>query len=311
MSLYTTIQQQQPQKTDTPQKSLRIGGSEAAAVIGHHPWLTPVQLWLKKKGLLETPENEAMRWGSLLEPVVAEEYARRAGVELVEYQLELAPEEFPWAIAHVDYVGVDAKGEAFVLEVKTTRFFDEKWGQPGTDEVPVHYFLQVQHYMHLGGWKRAVIAALGATSELRVYEIPYAPDIANALMEAERRFWENHLLNDVEPPAVDPKDADLLYPHSNGKSVTATPEILKTLEELRALKARIRDLDTQRKELEATVKAFMKEAVALVDEDTGEVLATWKVQRSRKLDTRRLKEEMPDIYAKYAKESESRVFRLK
>ena len=43
----------------------------------------------------------------------------------------------------------------------------------------------------------------------------------------------------------------------------------------------------------------------------GEKLATWKTQTTKRLDSKRLKEELPDIATQYTKETETRVLRLK
>lgn len=42
----------------------------------------------------------------------------------------------------------------------------------------------------------------------------------------------------------------------------------------------------------------------------GNRLATWKTQTPKRLDGKRLKEELPDIAAEYTKTTESRVLRL-
>jgi putative phage-type endonuclease len=66
-----------------------IGGSDVSAICGLNPWRSPLSVYLEKTGQIEAAEeNEAMRWGTLLEPVVAKicppektaEYALKAVV---------------------------------------------------------------------------------------------------------------------------------------------------------------------------------------------------------------------------------------
>jgi putative phage-type endonuclease len=59
-----------------------IGGSDIAAILGLSPWRTPLDVYRDKVDGAEQPETEAMRWGRLLEDVIAREYAVRAGVRI-------------------------------------------------------------------------------------------------------------------------------------------------------------------------------------------------------------------------------------
>jgi predicted phage-related endonuclease len=62
-----------------------LGASDAAAALGLSPYCSPLQLYLRKIGSLpEQEETEAMRWGTLLEPLLAREYTRRTGLPLPE-----------------------------------------------------------------------------------------------------------------------------------------------------------------------------------------------------------------------------------
>src|SRR5690349_8562125 len=65
---------------DTPEwHALRaggIGGSEIAAVVGLSKWTSAFELWHRKRGAIgQQAQNEAMEWGSRLEPVIAAKFA--------------------------------------------------------------------------------------------------------------------------------------------------------------------------------------------------------------------------------------------
>ena len=50
-----------------------VGGSDSAAVCGLSRYSSPLEVWLQKTGRKPaTPDNEAMQWGRLLEPIVRE-----------------------------------------------------------------------------------------------------------------------------------------------------------------------------------------------------------------------------------------------
>jgi hypothetical protein len=63
-----------------------IGASDAAAAVGISPYQSPLELWMIKTGrdaLLPTPDPDDIQsplyWGTLLEPKVAEAYAKITG----------------------------------------------------------------------------------------------------------------------------------------------------------------------------------------------------------------------------------------
>ncbi|HEX7052017.1 MAG TPA: YqaJ viral recombinase family protein, partial [Longimicrobiales bacterium] len=61
-----------------------IGSSDAATVAGLNRWKTPLDLYLEKRGIVEPePAGEAAEWGTILEPVLLREFARRNGVNVV------------------------------------------------------------------------------------------------------------------------------------------------------------------------------------------------------------------------------------
>ena len=59
-----------------------IGGSEAAAILGMSPWKSEYQLWLEKTGSAkpeDISDKDVVHFGTMLEPLVAEEFCRREG----------------------------------------------------------------------------------------------------------------------------------------------------------------------------------------------------------------------------------------
>src|SRR5690606_6883149 len=84
-------------------RSRGIGGSEIAAIAGVSPWDTPLSVYLRKIG--ELPEKEATSatyWGSILEPVVADEYKRRhPGYRVERVNAVLQHPDVPYFLANV------------------------------------------------------------------------------------------------------------------------------------------------------------------------------------------------------------------
>lgn len=62
-----------------------IGGSDVAAIMGLNKWKSAYQIWLEKTeqvGLSES-DSEPAYWGTVLEEVVAKEFAVRTGKKSV------------------------------------------------------------------------------------------------------------------------------------------------------------------------------------------------------------------------------------
>jgi len=179
-----------------------IGGSDAACVVGLNPYKLPLQLYLEKRGELaeaDLSDNAAVRWGNLLEDVVADHFAETTGKSVRRNAELLRSEQWPWMIAHIDRELVD---EDAILECKTAGSFVSKdeWGKTGTDQVPEHYLLQCQHYLAVTGRSRAYLAVLIGGRDFRTYILDRDQDLIEALAVEEGAFWQMCL--DGKPPEV-------------------------------------------------------------------------------------------------------------
>ncbi len=61
-----------------------IGSSDSAAVVGLSPYKSPLELWMEKTGRKapdDLSDNEAVFWGSTLEPVIAQVYGEKTGAK--------------------------------------------------------------------------------------------------------------------------------------------------------------------------------------------------------------------------------------
>ena len=288
-----------------------IGGSDAGSVLGLNPYRTPLDLYLEKVGDRSPPDlsdNESVRWGTLLEDLVAREFADRTGLKVRRRNQTLRHREHDFMLAHIDRHIV---GEPVGLEVKTTGFFAGKaLGDDGSDEVPDQWLAQVAHYLEVTGFDAFYIAALVGGQQLRIFRIERNPDLAKMLVERERWFWEECVQKRMPPPPTTFEDLKALHPTDDGSVVTATPEVLEAVDRLREVKAQAKEIDTETKDLELRIKTHLGDAAALTDE-AGKTLATWKTQQSTRLDQKALKAEEPDTFERFQTTSSMRVLRVK
>lgn len=218
-------------------RSRGLGGSEIAAVVGLSPWQSRFSLWHLKRGTIgKQQENAGMRWGTLLEPVVADYWASRHA-DLVSIAAgTYRHHEREWQIANPDRL-VSTEGEFWnvlpdqslgepnhsaILEVKTAHQYDaHEWGH-GPEDIPPYYRCQVLWYLDTLELPVAHMAVLIGGSDYREYEIPYAAEEAEWLREQGREFWQS--VTDGQQPDIDGSDATYqavreLHPQINGDTV--------------------------------------------------------------------------------------------
>jgi putative phage-type endonuclease len=174
------------------QRQQGIGGSDAAAALGLSRFKTQYQLYLEKRGELRAEDldgKEFIRFGNLMEEVIAREYARRNAVRVRRRNAILAHAKYPWMRANVDRL---IEGQRTGLECKNVdamAFRFGEWGEPGTDEVPDEYLFQCAHYMAVLDYPEWHLAACVGGNKLKTYIIVRDAELEEMLIEQEHAFW--------------------------------------------------------------------------------------------------------------------------
>ncbi|WCK53870.1 YqaJ viral recombinase family protein [Aneurinibacillus sp. Ricciae_BoGa-3] len=286
-----------------------IGGSDAAAIAGLSKYKSPVVVYLEKTGQLKQDEpGEAAYWGNVLEDIVAKEFSSRTGLKVKRRNAVLQHPEYPFMLANVDRLIV---GEQVGLECKTaSAYLKELWEG---DEVPIQYLIQCQHYMAVTGFQSWWIAVLVGGNTFIHKKIDRDEELIAQLIDIEKNFWENHVLAQV-PPVLDGSEASTellkkIHPVGEPESETELPlEADDLLERLDYAKSEAKAAEERVAEIENQLKAMIG------DFETGiasQHIITWKNVESRRIDSKALKTEHPDIYERFAKVSTSRRFSVK
>lgn len=130
-----------------------IGGSDAAAVCNLSRYSSALDVWLlKTRRKAATPDNDAMLFGRLLEPIIRKEFERRVGLAVVEC---------PFMCANIDGVVTEKDGTKALLEIKTTNS-STTTKELEEEGVPVEWYIQMQHYMAVCDLTIGYLAVLGA-----------------------------------------------------------------------------------------------------------------------------------------------------
>jgi len=282
-----------------------IGSSEIGTIMGVNPFQTPYDLWLRKTGRETFEGNEATRRGQLLEPVVAQMFVDKTGIEIEEGGEDVTiyyAEDFMSASPDRFYL---SNGERAILEIKTTAM------DVDADNLPMYWFCQLQWQMGVIGVNKGAIAWLGNRFIFDYLEFDFDADFFNNMKEAAREFWQL-VQNDEQPSLTTTGDVLKAYPsHKDGKYIVAGQSIATIHKQLKGLQAEKKAIDGKIDELKEQVQLVMNDAEAVLENEKP--IFTWKKAKDRvSLDAKTLKAEMPDVFKKYSKVSTgSRTFLIK
>lgn len=288
-------------------RTMGIGASEAASVLGLNPWETPYQLWRRKKGL-DAPkvENFAMKAGHYLEDAVSKFFADESHCTIIKSStddftildpehpmLRVSPDRTFWRLGarHNDK-------EKSILECKTTQMSIDP------DNIPKHWFCQLQMNLGVGEYKDGALAWLTMGREFGCVDVEFNPDFYEWMKGELITYWERYIIGDQVPTSVTAEDVMLKFgKHTAGKDKVATNEITEQIERLKAIKKEAKTFDTEAKEIENNLKLFFEDAESIVD-GNGRTLATWKAPKpSVTFDKKKFQAENPDLYSSYCEET--------
>jgi predicted phage-related endonuclease len=194
------------------------GASEAAALLGVHPWLTIGQLWALKSGRLEPdPENAAMRRGKYLEAtalcILADERPDSFFTDL-ENRLGATPDAFAGKPPDILETGI-----CQIKSVAPHTFKREWLNDAGDVDIPLHVTVQTLMEMHLTGCTWAVVAALVVDSGIALHVLDVKPidGLIETLIEKNREFWQM-VESGTRPPLDYERDGALIARLNPGQS---------------------------------------------------------------------------------------------
>jgi len=250
-----------------------IGASEAGIVMGLNKFISPYQLWMIKTGKMQQEDISDLPqvyWGSIHEEPIAQHYAKIMNCKVHRVNDTLFHKEYPFILCHLDR---KISNVSKILECKFAMFARDDWGQSGSDIVPLTYIVQVQHQLAVTGYEEADLAVLIGGWDFRVYHFKRDEQLINKIIEELSAFWKC-VETDTPPPMRDRTDVELAYPFTNGNLVEAEPNVIYTVEQIRELKTKEKELADQKEKLNNVLTLFMKDAEGIRTDK--EVLATWK-----------------------------------
>jgi len=283
-----------------------IGGSDAAVACGLSKWKSPLSLWLEKTGKQEPkPAGESAYWGTVMEPILQTEFAKRTGLTVEPIPYMFRSKDHPFMLANIDGIVRDGNDVA-LLEIKTAGLYAAaEW----TDGLPAEYFIQIQHYLSVCGLSKAYIAVLIGGNTFQYHKIQRDVAAIKNIIAIESKFWQM-VTNEVQPP-VDGSGATAdalasMYPNSNKISLI----LPDTADEILRRYFAAKEFEAKAKAEKILCENQLKDLIK--DAECAKTLAghsvSWKSVTTNRIDSTKLKTEQPELVKQYLTASSSRKF---
>jgi predicted phage-related endonuclease len=296
-----------------PDPSTYIGGSDAPILMGcGYGGKSKLDLWMEFSGLAETPvvDNEPARWGLLLEPFVAEEFARQQSafyghkVDLKQGVFKTHP-EFSFIGGHPDFEFQQPASfpiKRRILECKTSMSRNYSGG------LPLGVYWQCQHYNFVTESSGCdVFIALLDTREFQHYKVESNLDDFEKMKATYEDFWQ-HVRSGKPPTPETAHDLEVLYQEPNDLVIDATPRQMQMVQRLEELKLVLKPLEEERKALEEDLKFSMGETQKLIIDDRTS--CTWKPIKSSRFDAKAFQRAYPELHEQFKTQTTFRRFSI-
>ena len=308
-----------------------VGGSDVAVIFGISPWTTPMELWLTKKGRIKPlPEKNTnqLQMGHLLEPVAAYWYEKLSGNTVTDDTNLYQHADFPYALANIDRRFTRASdGKQGILECKSCTY--HKAGDWEDGAIPLYYELQLRFYLAVLDVDIGAFSAVWGNNpdtDVAMPEIVRDKSKEDMIFEKlEEWIWS--LKNDRPPTMQDvkPKLALESLARIYGSSMKGLPTVEfpnkyeKSLRRIAGLQSEISERNAQIKKMEKEIEAYSVGIAELMKTHEHGVLATtsdrllidFVTRKTKRPDSKALKEKYPTVYDEVLKVSESRKVKVK
>ena len=295
-----------------------LGGSDVGAICGVSPFSSARQIYFNKTGQFEEAlkpgqaAKERMYFGHLLEPIVANEFAKRTGKKIIELGATVRHKDVPWMLANVDRLIVDDNGVPYgILECKTTSEYNNDEWESG--DILTSYVYQLNWYLHILDLTYGAFACLVGGNKFYYYEV-YRNDelLQNEIIPTVTAFWHDNVLALKEPEL---QAVDTVFANETYAEVEKNSEIVLDDDDANALAAVVVECKAKIKELKNTMEEAQNRLKdRLKDKEIGycrDYTVKWSPRSQERVDTIALKTTFPEVYAQCTKKINFRVMTVK
>jgi putative phage-type endonuclease len=303
-----------------------LTGSEIGAVLGVHPFVSPIDVYLSKRGTaMDREVTEAMEFGTRFERPILEAYADRFGqaIQFADHWTLHRVAGFPLLGASLDARWLT--GDRRPVDAKNVGFRQKNtWGEFGSDQFPDYYQAQLAVQMMAcdePGYttEAADLAVCFSGNKLGRYTLHRDLETDAIIQEMAEKWWKRHVLADV-PPDPDGSEAYSNYLKQrfarNGETLLAPTDAAQGwARDLVHVRGVLEDAEQREEQIIEHLKLICGSAAGILG------VCTWKNNKdSQVTDYKAIAEELkikvlPDEYAELLKDNTRpkpgpRVFRF-
>ena len=317
--VYSTTRQDDDEAEWLKNRTRGIGGSDVGPICGVSPFSSARQIYFNKTKQYDELTNnfsdaakDRMRFGHLLEPIVADEFAHRMNKKVIMVHATLVHKDYSWALANVDRLIVDDNGCPYgVLECKTSsEFMNSEWDD---GEIMLTYIYQLNWYLWITGLTYGAFACLVGGNKFYIYEVFRNDELLNeTIIPKATSFWYDNVLA-LKEPELQATDSDLV--NDLFKTVVKNSEISLPDDTDNELARTIYECKAKIKELEETMETAQNRLKEKLKDTeigyTSDFTVKWSPRTQQRVDNDKLKGQFPEIYQQVLKKIEYRVFTVK
>ncbi len=234
-----------------------IGSSDAAAILGESSWASPYSVWAEKRGLEPTfEESERMRWGTILEAPIRDEYARRTKRNVRHYGsfAIVRNNKYPWLISSLDGDIEEPEGNG-IYEGKTVdAFLAKEWGE----KPPLKYQIQIQQQMLNTGYGWGSMNCLIGGNEMKWFDLLAEKDFQAVMLDELAKFWDcvqSGREPEIDGSAATTRAIKTLHPNDDGSDVVLPDEAADRWARRESLADEIKSLEEEKTAIDNWMKA--------------------------------------------------------
>lgn len=153
----------------------RVSATRGAAILSMSPYMTAFRAWQdimerRQPGFNAThgydyepfDGNASTRWGKAFEDAIIKFSEEKQGCTIKDREYHAFHPEYDYIHCYLDGIYSDMDNGMVLHEGKTTTSygFSDKWGEPGSDKIPIEYQIQVQHQMLCTGAEKCIVSVL-------------------------------------------------------------------------------------------------------------------------------------------------------
>lgn len=273
-----------------------IGSSDIPAILGYSPYRSAGHVWAEKRGAIDGDDaGEAALWGTLLEPVIATEWAARHDTTVAEMPT-IRQTGHPHRLASLDRRVITCPDRAGQCGLEIKAHSEWKAGS-WREDVPDAVLAQVSWQLLVSGLDHIHVAALIGGQRLVEHTVHPDATVMDYVAAEADRLWQ-HVLDGICPhvdnTALLLDLLDRLNPDREGQVELDADRVL----DIHLLYRAGAEMEKAGAEAKDEAKAALVLLLGSADTATvnGTPVATYKATLRANADLERLAAEFPGAY---------------